>query len=467
MKQINVLAVDLGGGSGRGVLGSFDGEKLTVSEVNRFANVPINLGTAYYWDFGRIFNDVLDTIGKAQAQVHLDSVGTDTFGGTTCLIDKEGRLLENPQYSRDPNSPRWLEQATPLLSMEEVNRAAGYDMSAEFRQLLKMKYLTAFRPGLFQETDKVLFLPCCLNYYLCGVPYAEHSSTICMQWSDYIRREWNYELMELVGVSREKLPEIIPAGTRLGPLTQKMQTSTGLKPFEVVAVTEHDTGSAMSILASENEDCIFLSQGTMSVVSAPVKQPVLDPSIIALHCNNESNFGGSLRLTRNLSGLFLIQQCRADWAKKGLCCDYETLEAQAALVPENNALFDVTSPSLRAPGDIPARISAMCGKELTQGETIRAIYDSLAKTYRETIDVFSRHTGVQYKKIRALGGGCRSKLLCQCIARATGLPVVAGPGEATALGNLCVQLISLGAIRDMHEANQLIGELEPYGYYEP
>ena len=467
MKEIRVCAVDIGGGSTRGLLGCFDGERLTLRESGRFSSNVINLGRAAYWNFGSLFDNVTRVIGEAQKDGAIDCVGIDSFGGTTCFIDREGRLLENPTYGRDPNMSRWISQAEPLLSVEELSGAAGYKMSAEYRQFLKLRYLTYFRRGLASEIDKILFLPSALNYYLTGSVYAEHSYAVTLQFCNYTEPVWQYEAMKLAGIERDQLPQILPSGTILGSMLPNICEMTGLRACRIAAVTEHDSASAMSILAEEGMDCIFLNQGTMAVLSAPVKEPVLTDDFIMSGCGNELSYGGTIRLTRNHGGLWLVQQCRNYWNHAGLCTDYSYLEQEAARAEAGKFLFDVDDPKLRVPGNTPGMISERCGKMLSQGETIRAIYDSLAHTYLKTIHSFAEASGQTYRRIRALGGGHNSALLSQIIADTTGLPVISGPAEATALGNICVQLITSGAVGSMTEASELLSRTDAYKMYEP
>lgn len=465
-KKLNVFAIDLGGSSGRGTLGSFDGERLQIDAVGRFANIPVNLGVAGYWDFPRIFNDVIDLIRKAQSQACVASMGVDTYGGCMCMIDRDGRLLENPQYHRDPNIEKYLAKAKPLLPLETLNEAAGYNMSTEYRQLLKLKYITAFRPDFAAAIDKILFLPSAINYYLSGAAYCEFSSSVCVQWSYYDRPEWNMPVLELAGVQRSQMPGIVRSGTILGSFTDTMCSAHSLKPAKVIAVTEHDSGSAMNLLTARKSGCVYVSQGTMSVLSVPVERPVLTDTAIAEHFGNELSHD-TLRLTRNHTGLFLIQQCRAFWEKQSLNTDYAFLESEAAKAPAMANVFDVDDGDLKIPGDTPGLISQKCGKKLSQGETVRAIYDSLSLAYAKTIAAFRRETKQEYALIRALGGGCKSPVLCQCIANATGLPVEAGPDEGTSTGNLCVQLIALGEIASMEEADCITQSPETRSFYLP
>jgi rhamnulokinase/L-fuculokinase len=340
-------------------------------------------------------------------------------------------------------------------------------MRAEYRQILKLRYLTAFRKGFASEIDKLLFLPACIGFYLSGVAYAEYSYAVNLQWSRYDRFEWNFDLLSLTGIRPGILPPIVTSGTLVGTFTKGICAGNGLKPANVIAVAEHDTGSAMSLLSAEGDDCVGLSQGTMSVISVPIATPVLSPYALESHIGIEANHGGGFRLARNITGLMLIQKCRAVWNRRGIILTYEEMEHAAQQAAERRHLFQTDDPALRLTENAPSLIDNLCGASLTPGETVRAIYDSLADTYLETIRLMERETGIRYRKIRTLGGGCRSALLCQTIADRTGIPVAAGPAEGSLIGNICVQLIASGEAKNMREAAQAIHSSDSLVYYYP
>ncbi len=449
------------------MLGSFDGESLSVSEAGRFVNAPANLGVVSYWDFCRLFNDITTIIAATQSKVDVASVGVDSFGGTPCFVDRCGRLLENPHFPRDPNMQQYLDEAAKLLPIEMVNNAMGVDMRGEYRQLLKLRYLTAFRKGFASEIDKLLFLPSCIGYYLSGAVYAEFSYVASLQWCHTGKPDWNTDLLSLAGIRAEILPPIVASGTCVGKLTDSIRTGNNLKPANMITVTEHDTGSAMSLLTAETDDCVYLNQGTMSVISVPVTKPALSANALENHLSIEASFGDQLRLTRNLAGLMLIQKCRAVWNRTGTTQSFDELDAAGCKAASRQYLFRVDDPALRLTEDAPSLIGELCGAKLTPGETVRAVYDSLAETYLETIRLMEHETGKRYRKIRVLGGGCRSPLLCQIIANTCGIPVEAGPVEGSAIGNICVQLIASGEVKNMQEAVQAMQKSESLVCYTP
>ena len=457
------LAVDIGASSVRGVLGRYNGKSLVLEELGRFPTPFVKLGPVSYWDFPAIFNHVISLIRTAQEKCFVRCVGIDSFGGAVCFIDREGRLLENPVYTHGPSRcvDRETARAEALFSAEEASAAAGFDLGPEYRQALKMKAITALRPGFDMAVDKVLFMSSAVGYYLCGRPYVEMSQLTAQQWSAFTKTEWNHSLAAAMGLREGQCSPVVDAGTKLGELTEEIREEHGLKPCQVIAVAEHDTASAMSLLAEEKR-AAFLSLGTMVVLSVPVHAPVLTDSAAEARFINEG--GAGLRLTRNLNGLVFVRRCRAVWEQQGLETGYEFLEAEAEECLGGRYVFDPALPKFRGVEDIPSALNEHFGTALTQGETIRSVYDSLALSVAENLERMERETGCRYDVLCAVGGGIRSRLLCRCIAAAAGRPVKAVSAEGAAVGSICTQLIALGAMGDMDEAITAMGA---EAFYDP
>ena len=461
----NVLAIDIGASSMRGVVGRYNGKSLQINEIGRYPTPFADLVKCSYWDFPAIFNNVISLIREAQSRHFIHGIGIDCFGGCLCFIDREGNLLENPayRYSSAASMKRQFSKAQEVFGQEDANKAAGFDIRGEYRQALKMKYITEFRPEFASAIDKVLFLSSAISYYLCGKPYVEQTQLVAQQWSAFDRPEWNYSLADAMGLRRDQLSDAVAAGTVIGPVPEEVKKAHDLLNSKVVAVAEHDTASAMSLLTADKH-AGYLSLGTIAAISVPSEQPVLSESAAAGRLINESCYGGGTRLTRNINGLYFVRQCRRIWEQSGLETDFAFLDAEAAKCPSGKYIFEPADPKFRGIVDIPAALNEHFGTELTQGETIRAIYDSLAEAIASALEKLENETGRHVDYLSAVGGGIRSALLCQTLANATGRDLKAVNPEGAALGNICVQLIGLGKMQDMAEALTALGQ---DGYYRP
>jgi rhamnulokinase len=464
-------ALDLGAESGRAVVGRFDGARLDLGEAHRFRNVPVRLGDTLYWDFPRLFGDVLDGLRLARAGGPLASVAVDTWGVDFGLLDGRGRLVSNPVHYRDSRTEGIVETACRLVPREEIYRATGIQFMPinTLFQLLAM--LRGGDPSL-AAADRLLMMGDLFAHFLAGTAVAEHTNATTSQCLDPRTGEWAFPLLERFGIPKRLFPPIVEPGTRLGPVRTEVARAAGVDGTVVVAPASHDTASAVVGTPLGSPATAFLSSGTWSLIGLELPRPVIDDASLAANLTNEGGFGGTTRLLRNVMGLWLVQESRRARWSAGDAPGYDELAVLAARAPSRTAFIDPDDERFLRPGDLPARIREACretGQPAPQDDAtlFRVIHESLALRYAAVLDDLARAVGHPIEAIQVVGGGANDELLCQLTADATGLPVGAGPVEATAIGNVAVQAIAAGELDGVADARAVIAASFPIRRYEP
>jgi rhamnulokinase len=467
----NFVAIDLGAESGRVMLGSIRGDALVLEELHRFANEPVRLPTGLYWDTLRLFHEILHglTIAGRDRKLTLDGIAVDTWGVDFALLGRDGALVDNPRHYRDARNNGMVESMCGTVPRERIFAQTGI----QFMQLNTLCQLHAMQrtasPAL--ETAAVLlFMPDLFAYYLTGVRRAELSIASTSQFYNPLERRWATELFGCLGLPAGILPEIVPPGTLLGPLLPHVGEATGLGGTPVWATCGHDTAAAVAAVPAEGSDWCYISSGTWSLMGAELAEPVVNRTSLALNLTNEIGFGGSVRLLKNIAGLWLLQECRRAWQFEGREFSYSELAAMAGQARPFVAVIDPDA--FMEPGGMPQRIAAWCrrtGQTPPDGpaETARTILESLALRYRQVLESLEAVTGRRLGVIHIVGGGSRNQVLNQFVADATNRVVTAGPAEATAAGNVIVQAIGAGALSSLPEARALIGRSFPLTVVEP
>ena len=468
---LRLVAIDLGAESGRVVVGTFDGGRLALQDVHRFANVPVTLAGTLHWDFLRLFGDVTAGLRRAAAGGPVASVGVDTWGVDFGLLDDRGRLLGNPVHHRDARTAGMPGLAFPMVPREEIYRATGIQFMPinTLFQLLSMA--RAGDPQL-RQADRLLMMGDLFAHFLCGSSVAEYTNASTSQCLDPFARDWARPLLERLGIPTGFFPEIVQPGTVLGPLRPDVAADTGLADARVVAPGSHDTASAVVGAPLAGPTTAFLSSGTWSLIGLEVAAPVVSDVTLAANLTNEGGVAGTIRLLRNVMGLWLVQESRRALWPAGDAPSYEELATLAEAAPAFTAFIDPDDERFLRPGDMPARARAFCaetGQPVPQdaGTLMRVLLDSLALRYAVAVDELARASGHPIKAIHVVGGGSNHRLLCRLTAGATGLPVRAGPVEATAIGNLAVQAIVAGELASVAEARELIARSFPVTAYDP
>ena len=467
-----VLAFDFGASSGRAIIGEYDGERITLQEVHRFSNDPVIIGDTMYWDTLRLFFEMKQGMVKAKHAGGFESIGIDTWGVDFGMIDKGGRLLENPIHYRDARTVGLIEESFKLIDREKFYGITGLQFM-EFNTAFQLLSLVRERPEVFERTDKILLTPDLLGYFLTGEKHAEFSIASTTQLMDAYTGKWSKEVLDALGIPGRILPEIIPCGTKAGKVTDAIKEELGLEgDIDVIAVAGHDTQSAMVSVPTQEKDFIFMSCGTWSLFGTELDKPLINETSSRLDITNESGYGGRISFLKNIIGLWMIQESRRQWIREGREYSFGEMEKMAQEAEPLKCFVDTAAPDFNPAGNIPRRIREYCEKTgqyvpQSDGEIVRCINQSLAMKYRNTIDQIKACTGKEYPVIYMLGGGIQSHMLCQLTASACHREVSAGPIEATVYGNIALQLMATGEIKDINEARRVIAASEPIAHYAP
>jgi len=468
---LRMVAVDLGAESGRAVVGTFDGERLVLEDVHRFPNVPVTLAGTLHWDFLRLFGDVTAGLRRAAAGGPVASVGVDTWGVDFGLLDARGRLLANPVHYRDRRTEGMPDLAFAIRPRDEIYAATGIQFMP-INTLYQLWSMVRAGDPLLGQADRLLMMADLFHHFLAGSAVAEYTNASTSQCLDPITRDWARSLLERFGIPTGILPPVVAPGTVLGPVRADVADETGLRDTRVVAPGSHDTASAVVGAPLDGPTTAFLSSGTWSLIGLEVPAPVITAVSLAANLTNEGGVGGTVRLLRNVVGLWLVQESRRALWPAGDAPSYEDLAALAETAPAFTAFIDPDDERFLRPGNLPARVRAFCaetGQPVPgdDGTLVRVLLESLALRYAVAVDELARASGHSVEAIQVVGGGSNNRLLCRLTASATGLPVRAGPVEATASGNLCVQAIAAGELASIAEARELVARSFPVTTYEP
>jgi rhamnulokinase len=467
-----LAAVDLGAQSGRVAVGRFDGEHLRVTEVHRFPNVPVRTRETLNWDILRIYEDVLDGLRAAAHEAgRVDSVAVDSWGVDFGLIDAKGRLVQNPVHYRDGRRMRAMDGVLARVPARELYDRTGIQLMG-INTVFELAAMAGEADPALDAAATLLLIPDLLHYWLCGAATSEFTNATTTQCFDPHTGGWAADLLERLDVPTRLLPDVVQPGTRLAPLSHGVAEETRLHDAGVVAVATHDTGSAVAAVPFRQPGSVFISAGTWSLVGLEVQSPVITDAAFAANLTNEGGAGGTFRLLRNVTGLWLLHECRRVWAQEGREHSFDQLVALAKDAPALQSFIDPNDPAFTDPGDMPARVRAFCAhtgqpEPADPGAVVRCILESLALKHAQTIDLLASVTGVPLREIHVVGGGARNELLCRWTSDAAGLPVLAGPEEATLLGNLLVQAMALGEVSSLAEGREVIRASVVPTIYEP
>ncbi|WP_346618512.1 rhamnulokinase family protein [Blastococcus montanus] len=465
-------AVDLGASSGRVMAARVGPGRLVLQEVHRFPNRPVRTAGTLHWDVLGLYAGVLDGLRAAGREAgRVDGVGIDSWAVDVGLLDADGALLGNPVHYRDARHATAVPAVHGVVPPEELYRITG---------LQHLPFNTVFQLAAARETAQLasartmLLIPDLLTYWLTGAVGAEVTNASTTGVLDATTREWAADVVDRLGLDRRLLPPLRQPGERLGELTPEVLTETGLTgPVPVTAVGSHDTASAVVGVPADSDRFAYISCGTWSLVGVELDAPVLTEESRAAGFTNELGVDGTVRYLRNVMGLWLLQESLRTWAAAGLPADLPDLLAAAAHVPAFTAVVDPDDARFLPPGDMPARIAQVCAETgqtppQSQAETVRCILDSLALAYRRSVRRAAELSGRDVEVVHLVGGGARNALLCQLTADACGLPVVAGPVEAAALGNALVQARATGVVSGgLPELRSLLRATQEMRTYRP
>ena len=466
-----VLAFDFGASSGRAIIGCFDGDKITLEEVHRFSNDPVSVGGTVYWDVLRLFYEIKQGIIKAKIAGGFDSIGIDTWGVDFGLIDSEGKLMENPVHYRDARTAGLVDEAFKTMPKEKLYGITGIQFM-ELNTLFQLISLKKYRPWMLERADKMLFMPDLFGYMLTGKMCAEYSIASTSQLIDLDKRTWSKEILDAFGIKESVFAPLVQPGTVLGELSKEICEECGVDPVPVISVCGHDTQSAITSVPCEDGDFAFLSSGTWSLFGTETKKPIVNDLSMNINITNEGGFDGSTGFLKNIIGLWLIQESRRQWKREGKEYSYADLEKLALAAEPFKCFIDPDAPEFVPHGNIPERVREFCRKTgqyvpETVGEIMRCIYESLAMKYRLTFEKLRECTERDYPVIHVIGGGTKDGLLCQMTANSCDRTVKAGPIEATVMGNVAVQLMSDGSVKNIGQARKIVAESSELKTFEP
>src|SRR5919106_377032 len=458
MSDFTAVAVDLGAENGRVLAGSIRNGRVVTREVHRFPNVSVRLPDALYWDVLHIFGEIRQGLRLAASTDKIRSVGVDTWGVDFALLDDRGRLLSNPVHYRDKRTSRGVDQVERRLSRADVYAATGI----QFMPINTLNQLAAMlEDPLLEAADSMLLVPDLFNYWMSGREAAERTFASTTQMYDPTKREWAWNVIDAMGFPRRLFQELVDPGQRLEPVLPELADTIGLNaPVDVVAVASHDTASAVVAVPAEDEHIAYISSGTWSLVGVELPHPVLTAEARALNFTNEEGFGGTTRFLKNVMGLWLLQECRRTWEARSEAHTYQELVTLASRAPAFERLVDPDDEAFLPPGDMPARINEFLKRTgqppaIAAGDFVRCVLESLALKYRLVLDRTERISGRSIERIHIVGGGARKSVLNQMVADATDRVVIAGPTEATGLGNLLVQAYAAGRVSSFEEMRSL------------
>ncbi len=460
MGSQTVLAVDLGAESGRVMAVDFDGRELALDELSRFPNTTVTVNDTLHWDFLRLWGDIQAGIEAGRSR-RPASLGVDTWGVDFGLLDERGELIGNPVHYRDGRTEGMMELAFDRVPRSEIFAQTGIQFMP-INTLYQLLSLVARRSPQLRIAATFLTAPDLLNCWLTGARVCEFSIATTTQMVNPTTGGWASDLMDRLGIPTGIFPEIVPPGTRLG----------AYEGIPVIAPACHDTGSAVAAVPAQTGDFAYISSGTWSLVGLEIERPLLTPAALAANLTNEGGVGGTFRLLKNVIGLWILQQCRATWAAAGTSYSYPELVELASRAEPLTAVFDPNDPVFLAPGDHPRHIQERCaarGQPVPEspGAVTRCVLESLALAYREVLEQVTAAAGRTVSVVHIVGGGSRNDLLNQMTADATGRPVVAGPAEATVIGNALVQLIALGEVAGIAQGRQIVAGMAGQRRFEP
>ncbi len=470
------LAIDLGAESGRIMAGLWNGKTIHLEEVHRFPNGPVVLADSLRWDVLRLWAEIQNglTLAARKYGKSVVSVGADTWGVDFVLLTRNGEMLGQPYHYRDARTNGMVEKAFRKMSRAEIFAQTGL----QFMQLNTLFQLLAFReqrPELLDLTDSLLFMPDFFHWALSGSRVAEFTIASTSQCLNPLTRNWATPLLKKFDLPPGIFSKIVPPGSNLGGLRPRVAEMTGLKNVHVVAPPSHDTASAVAGVPTANtgrSNWAYLSSGTWSLMGVEVGKASLSPRTQELNLTNEGGLDGTYRLLKNIMGLWLVQQCKRRFDAQGRSYEYEQLAALAAKAPPLRSLVNPDDPRFLNPPDMPKAIQEFCretGQRIpkTEGELVRCAYESLALKYRQVLGWLEELTGNRMEVIHIVGGGSKSKILNQFTADACQRPVIAGPVEATAMGNLLVQARSNGELSSLSEIREVVRKSSEVVTFEP
>ncbi len=466
------LAFDFGASSGRMVLCKLQDGKMELEELHRFPNNEVRIGGHIYWDLFRLYHEMKQGLKKAAAKkVPIQSLAVDTWGVDYGLFDKDGNLIGNPVNYRDSRTDGMMEEIAKVIPLEELYNRTGIEFMY-FNSIFQLYAEKGMRPVIMDNAKRLLFMPELFGYFLTGIMYTEYTFASTSQLLDARTRAWDWDLIEKLGLKKELFGDIVMPGTVIGDLLPEVEEETGLSGVKVIAVGSHDTASAVAGAPMESQDAAFLSCGTWSLLGIVLDEPILNETSYKYNYTNEGSIDGKIQFMKNINGLWIMQNLRKNWCEFEEEVGFPDIIAAARAAKRQDFVIDPKDPRFTAPLNMMKEIVSYCeekgqGTPEGLGEMAMAIYNGLTQEYKKAIEGMEDITGKTIPCINMVGGGIQDALLCELTAKATGKKVIAGPIEGSVLGNSIVQLVAMGAVKDIAEGRQIIRNSFEVKVYEP
>lgn len=471
MASTNFFAVDLGATSGRTILGSIVDGKLEQRELTRFPNNIIQTGGHFFWDIYALYNEIIRGLKVVAAEkIEIASIGIDTWGVDFVCIGKDGGVLRNPYCYRDPHTDNAMEEYFKLVPKEKVYEKTGIQF-LQFNSLFQLSTLKKNNDSALEAAEKILFVPDALMYMLTGEAVCEYTILSTSQMLDPRTKKIDSELIEVIGLKESQFGRYVNPSDKVGVLTEEVQKMTGLGAVPVVAVAGHDTGAAVAAVPAQNERFAYLSCGTWSLLGIETKDAIISDKSFEYNFTNEGGIEGTTRFLKNICGMWLLERCRKEWGDAAPANVNEINASAMEVEPFQNFIYP-DAPEFANPASMIDAIQTYCEKTgqpvpKTYQEIARCIFQSLAMRYRQVIGYLNDLAPFAIEKLHVIGGGVWNSYLMQMAANATGLEVVTGPIEGTAIGNIMLQAKAAGVVKDMFEMRSIIANSIELKTYQP
>ncbi len=469
----NYLAIDLGAESGRTIVGTLEEDRLTLAETHRFANGPVRLPGGLHWDVLRLWSEIKTGIGASSTKFRkrLDSIGLDTWGVDFALLDQEGTLLSNPFHYRDERTDGMLEAAFKRMPRSEIFANTGIQFM-QINTLYQLLAMSMQKSPLLEIAKTLVTIPDLFNYWLSGEITNEFTHATTTQCFDPRKRDWAKPVLQAMDIPARLFKPVTDSGTPIGTLLPRVVEETGASGVRIVLPACHDTGSAVVAVPAQNQDFAWISSGTWSIMGAEVMEPHVDERALQYNFTNEGGAFGTWRLSKNILGLWLVQECRREWTRQGEELSYDEITRLAAEAEPFVSILDPDFDGFLHPGDMPARIQKYCVDTdqyvpQTKGQMVRVALEGMALKYRWVLERLEELIGKRLDPIHIIGGGTKNRLLNQFTADATCRTVITGPVEATAIGNVLMQAIGLEHLGSLADARQVVRASFTPEVYEP
>ncbi|WP_202077824.1 rhamnulokinase [Caldalkalibacillus salinus] len=469
---MSVLAFDLGASSGRALIGEIQGDQLVIEEIHRFSNDPVQVGNRLHWDILRLYHEIKQGIVKAKWRgEELDSIAIDSWAVDFGLLDASGELLCNPYHYRDHHTNGVMEEVHAQLGKQKIFAQTGIQF-LPFNTIYQLVAMKNAQASVLSSADALLMIPDLLRYFLTGERKSEFTNATTTQLFNPTTMDWDDDLLKALDLPVHLFGEVVQPGTVVGTLHEAVCQELDVPATPVIATTEHDTAAAVAGVPAHDQDFAYLSCGTWSLMGTEVDTPVLNEQALEWNFTNEGGVGDTYRLLKNIMGLWIVQECKRAWEKEGAKLSYTELMEQAKGAPAFQAFIDPDDLQFLNPSHMPKQIEQYCQQTnqqtpQTKGHMIRIVLESLALKYRFVLERTEQLSHKHFSGLHVVGGGINNTLLCQFTANAIARPVWAGPTEASGIGNVVVQYIALGKLKDIHEARALIRRSIPIQTYEP